>query len=501
MHKTPTLLIILDGFGLSDAVAGNAITAANTPCLDRFCLECASTALSASGEDVGLPAGQIGNSQSGHMNIGAGRVVLQDQPRIDRAIRDGSFFQNDALLRVMEHCRVQGTALHLAGLLSDGGVHSRLDHLFALLRMARDAGLNRVYLHAFLDGRNAEPYAGLDCIQRTEAVCRELGVGKIATIMGRRFAMDREGRWDLVERAYDAMVYGENGGTSPRAEDAVRESYWKGVTDEYVEPVVCDPEGTLSDQDGVIFFNYRPDRIRELCCALTEPDFDGFTRQYFALSCVSLTEYDIPGIRAAFPRQPIRNALGEYLSGLGLRQLRIAEAERYEQVTAFFNGGAATVFPGEERILIPSSGLDYSLHPEMSAAKICENCVKSIESGEYDVIVVDFANCDMVSHTGSFSAVVKAVETVDACTGRIVDAALKMGGIALITASHGNAEEMFRPDGSLQPGGTGNPVPFLLCGAGTTLRQGRLADVAPTLLDVMGLECPEEMDGKTLIEA
>ena len=503
MNKTPTTLIIMDGFGLRSEATGNAIRTAATPRLDQFFQDFAHTELSASGLDVGLPDGQMGNSEVGHTNIGAGRVVFQDLPRITKSIADGDFFQNPAYLHAMDQCLQNDTSLHLMGLLSDGGVHSHLDHLFALLRMAKDKGLTKVFIHAFLDGRDVSPTSGADFVARTVEACREIGVGRIATVMGRYYAMDRDKRWDRVEQAYDAMVYGEGATFNPVPVAAVKDSYAAGITDEFVEPVVCDSEGTISDNDSVIFFNFRPDRAREITRALVDPNFDGFTRQCFPLTFVCNTEYDatMPNVEVAFPRTSVRNGLGEYLSQMGMTQLRIAETEKYAHVTFFFNGGSETVFPGEDRVLVASPKVaTYDLQPEMSAQEVADKCVERIESGAYDVIILNFANCDMVGHTGVFDAAVKAVETVDACVGQVVDATLKMGGIAMITADHGNAEQMTEPDGSPMTAHTTNPVPFILCGAGTELRSGgRLADIAPTILDVMGLACPAEMDGKTLI--
>ena len=502
MNKTPTTLIIMDGFGLRHETEGNAVAAAATPRLEQFFQEFTHTELSASGLDVGLPARQMGNSEVGHTNIGAGRVVFQDLPRISKAIDDGSFFENPAYVRAMDACREHDSSLHLMGLLSDGGVHSHLEHLFALMKMARDRGLEKVYIHAFLDGRDVSPTSGADFVARTVEKCRELGVGKIATVMGRFYAMDRDKRWDRVEAAYDAMVYGEGAAINPVPVAAVKNAYANGVTDEFVEPVICDPDGTISDHDSVIFFNFRPDRAREITRAFVDPDFNGFTRQYFPVTFVCTTEYDatMPNVEVAYPRLSVRNGLGEYLSSMGLTQLRIAETEKYAHVTFFFNGGVETQFPGEDRVLVPSPKVaTYDLQPEMSADEVADKCVERIESGAYDVIILNFANCDMVGHTGVFDAAVRAVETVDTCVGRVVDATMKMGGIAMITADHGNAEVMTQPDGSPMTAHTTNPVPFILCGAGTELRKGRLADIAPTILDVMGLAVPEEMDGQTLI--
>ena len=501
MNKTPTTLIIMDGFGLAPAAADNAVSLANTPVLDKLFKEYAHTTLSASGLDVGLPAGQMGNSEVGHTNIGGGRVVFQDLPRISRAIEDGSFFKNEAYNKAMDDCLKNDSSLHLYGLLSDGGVHSHIEHLFALLQMAKDKGLIKVYVHCFLDGRDVSPTSGKGFVQELQDKCAQLGVGRIATVMGRYYAMDRDKRWERVQMAYDAMVYGE-GHHSSDPVAAVAESYANGVTDEFVEPVVIDPDGTISDNDSIIFFNYRPDRAREITRAIVDPDFDGFAREFFPTTYVCNTEYDasMPNVLVAWPRIAVKNGLGEYLSSMGMTQLRIAETEKYAHVTFFFNGGVEKQYPGEDRVLVPSPKVaTYDLQPEMSAVEVCDKCVERIESGAYDVIILNFANCDMVGHTGVLEAAVKAVETVDTCVGRVVDATLKMGGIAMVTADHGNAEDMKQPDGSPMTAHTTNLVPFILCGAGTELRPGRLADIAPTILDVMGLACPEEMDGKTLI--
>ena len=384
MNKTPTTLIIMDGFGLSDKTDGNAVRAASTPRLDQFFQEYAHTELSASGLDVGLPEGQMGNSEVGHTNIGAGRVVFQDLPRITKSIADGDFFTNPAYLHAISACREQNTALHLMGLLSDGGVHSHIQHLFALLKLAKDQGLERVYIHAFLDGRDVSPTSGADFVAQTVEKCRELGVGKIATVMGRYYAMDRDKRWDRVEQAYDAMVYGEAAHMNPVPVAAVKDSYAAGITDEFVEPVVCDPDGTISDNDSIIFFNFRPDRAREITRTLVDPDFDGFTRQFFPVTFVCNTEYDasMPNVEVAFPRVTVQNGLGEYLSQMGMTQLRIAETEKYAHVTFFFNGGSETVFPGEDRVLVPSPKVaTYDKQPEMSAAEVTDKCVERIESG------------------------------------------------------------------------------------------------------------------------
>ena len=503
MNKTPTTLIIMDGFGLRSESEGNAVTHASTPVLDGLLATCAHTTLSASGLDVGLPDGQMGNSEVGHTNIGGGRVVYQDLPRITRAVEDGSFFENEAYVAAMDACKAGGNTLHLYGLLSDGGVHSHNTHLWALLEMAKRRGLEKVYIHAFLDGRDVSPTSGKDFVAEAVEKCAEIGVGKIATVMGRYYAMDRDKRWDRVEQAYDAMVYGESAVSNPDPVAAVKASYAGGVTDEFVEPVVCNPDGTISDNDSVIFFNFRPDRAREITRTLVDPEFDGFTRQLFPLTFICNTEYDatMPNVEVAYPRSTVKNGLGEYLSQMGLTQLRIAETEKYAHVTFFFNGGSETQFPGEDRVLVPSPKVaTYDLQPEMSAVEVTDKCVERINSGEYDVIILNFANCDMVGHTGVYEAAVKAVETVDACVGRVVEATRAMGGIAMVTADHGNAEEMRKPDGSPMTAHTTNLVPFILVGADAKLHPGRLADIAPTILDIMGLACPPEMDGKSLIE-
>ena len=501
MNKTPTVLVIMDGFGMGNPGAGNAVFLANTPVLDRLFAENAHTTLSASGLDVGLPDGQMGNSEVGHTNIGGGRVVFQDLPRISRAIDSGEFFKNPAYNKAMDDCLQKGSSLHLYGLLSDGGVHSTVEHLWALLKMAKDKGLEKVYIHAFLDGRDVSPTSGKDFVAQCVEKCAEIGVGKIATVMGRYYAMDRDKRWERLQMAYDAMVYGEGVQNSDPV-DAVARSYENGVTDEFVEPVVCYSQGTFSNNDSIFFFNYRPDRAREITRAIVDPEFDGFPREFFPTTYVCNTEYDasMPNVLVAWPRIAVKNGLGEYLSSLGMTQLRIAETEKYAHVTFFFNGGVETQYPGEDRVLVASPKVaTYDLQPEMSACEVCDKCVERVRSGAYDVVILNFANCDMVGHTGVLEAAIKAVETVDTCVGRVVEATLKMGGIAMVTADHGNAEDMKQPNGSPMTAHTTNLVPFILCGAGTELRPGRLADIAPTILDVMGLACPEEMDGKTLI--
>ena len=503
--KTPTTLIIMDGFGLSPSSmpGDNAIAAANTPHLDQLFQENSCCRLSASGLDVGLPDGQMGNSEVGHTNIGAGRVVFQDLPRISLDIKEGRFFQNPAYVSAMDACKEKGTALHLMGLLSDGGVHSHIEHLFALLDMAKARGLTQVYVHCFLDGRDVPPTSGKGYVERLQAKLQELGVGRIATVMGRYYAMDRDSRWERLERAYAAMVYAD----APFEDDpaaAVALSYERSVTDEFMVPVVCMEDATVSEGDSIIFFNFRPDRAREITRAFVDPEFNGFSRRlgYFPVQFVCTTEYDaaMPNITVAYPREKLHNIFGEYLSHLGLTQLRIAETEKYAHVTFFFNGGEERVFPGEDRCLIPSPKVaTYDLQPEMSEPEVTAEAVCRIESGKYDVVILNFANCDMVGHTGVFSAAVKAAEAVDDGVARVVEATSKMGGVSIITADHGNAEHMLDADGSPFTAHTTNLVPCCIVGADVKLRDGRLADLAPTMLDLMGLNKPEEMTGETLI--
>ena len=501
--KTPTTLIIMDGFGLEGPSAGNAVVNAPTPNLDRIFRDFPGCRLSASGLDVGLPEGQMGNSEVGHTNMGAGRVVFQDLPHISRDIESGEFFKNPAYLEAMSNCREWGSALHLMGLLSDGGVHSHITHLFALLKMAKEQGLEKVYIHCFLDGRDVPPSSGKSYVEQLQAEIQKLGVGQIATVMGRYYAMDRDKRWDRVQKAYDAIACGE-GTFEADAAEAVQKSYDAGVTDEFVVPVVCVKNAQVRDNDSIIFFNFRPDRAREISRCFVDEDFTDIQRRtgFLSVDFVCTTEYDatLPNVTVAYPHQKLVNTFGEYISKLGLTQLRIAETEKYAHVTFFFNGGVEEVFPGEDRCLIPSPKVaTYDLQPEMSAYQVTEEAVKRIESGAYDVVILNFANCDMVGHTGVYDAACKAVSTVDECVNRVVEATSKMGGVSLITADHGNAERMSDANGEPFTAHTTNLVPFYIVGASVQLRDGRLADIAPTMLDVMGLACPEEMDGKTLI--
>ncbi len=503
MKKIPTALLVLDGLGLAASCEFNAVSRAYTPVLDRLFAECPNTTLSASGLDVGLPEGQIGNSEVGHTNIGAGRVVFQILPLISNKIKDGSFFENKAYAEAMDACIKEKSALHLMGLLSDGGVHSHITHLFALLEMAKRRGVPEVFIHAFLDGRDVPPSSGADYMRELVDKCKELGIGKVATVQGRFYVMDRDKRWDRVEKGYSAMVYGE-GIQNPDPVAAIEESYAKNITDEFVEPVVC-CDGKIKAGDSVIFFNFRPDRAREITYALNCEDFDGFERRngFFPLHYVCTARYDekLNKLPVAFPPEEIEDTFGEYISKLGLTQLRIAETEKYAHVTFFFNGGVEKTFPGEDRILVPSPKQfpTYDLIPEMSAYEVADKCAEAIRSGKYDVVICNLANCDMVGHTGVLSAAVKAVETVDACVGRITQAVSDMGGVILITADHGNADCMVDENGEPHTAHTTNPVPFIICGADVKLRNGRLADIVPTMLELMGIDKPEKMTGESLI--
>jgi 2,3-bisphosphoglycerate-independent phosphoglycerate mutase len=512
LSKRPVALLILDGFGYNPSETGNAIKAARTPNIDRLRQAFPHTLIHTSGMDVGLPDGQMGNSEVGHTNIGAGRIVYQELTRITKADQDGDFARNPALAAALDNCRGNGKSLHLFGLLSDGGVHSHNTHLYALLRLAGEAGLNKVYVHAFFDGRDVPPDSALAFTRELLAEMKTIGTGSLATLMGRYYAMDRDNRWERVEKAYRAMVCGEG----VLAEDplaAVEASYAAGVMDEFVLPTVItqngQPAATISSGDSVIFFNFRPDRAREITRAFMQPDFSGFAlpEGRFPLTYVTLTQYDrtfdsYPGLLVAWRPDNLDNTFGEYISGLGLTQLRIAETEKYPHVTFFFNGGAEKEYPGEDRCLIPSPKVaTYDLQPEMSAYPVAAEAVKRVQSGQYDVIILNFANCDMVGHTGFFDAAVKAVETVDSCVGQVVDAILAAGGIALVTADHGNAEQMIDPEsGGPFTAHTTLPVELIIAGAGDlTLKKGRLADLAPTMLSLMELAVPAEMSGQTLV--
>ena len=505
--KKPLLLCIMDGFGLNPSDKGNAVHMAKTPNLDRYFAQYPNTTLDASGLAVGLPDGQMGNSEVGHTNIGAGRIVYQELTRITKSIADGDFFQNEALLAAVENCKAHNSALHIMGLLSDGGVHSHNGHIYAAIDLAKRAGLTKVYLHCFLDGRDVPPSSGKDYVLALENEMSRIGVGRIATVMGRYYAMDRDNRWDRVEKAYAAMTRGI-GEHTDFAADAVQKSYDNEITDEFVIPAVVTengaPVGMITENDSVLFCNFRPDRAREITRTFVDPAFDGFAREYFPIHFVCMTQYDktMPNVQVAFAPQTLANTFGEYISSKGLSQLRIAETEKYAHVTFFFNGGVEAPYEGEDRCVIPSPKVaTYDLKPEMSAPEVAAECVKRIESGKYDVVILNFANCDMVGHTGVFEAAVKAVEAVDTCVDQVVTAVLNAGGCAFITADHGNAEKMMNPDGTPFTAHTTNVVPFVAVGCGDVkLREGGcLADIAPTMLPYIGLPVPAEMTGKSII--
>ena len=499
------VLIIMDGYGLAAPSRGNAIYVAETPNLDRLFAENPHTTLQASGLDVGLPEGQMGNSEVGHTNMGAGRVVFQILPKMTQEIQNGKFFQNPVYIKAMEDAKQNGKALHVMGLMSDGGVHSHLTHVFAILDMAKQRGVEKVYVHCFLDGRDVPPTSGAGFVRQLKEKCDALGNAKIATVQGRFWGMDRDKRWDRVEKGYNAIVCGE-GVQDPDPVHAVEASYANGKTDEFVEPVVCCADGQINRGDSVIFMNFRPDRAREMTWALNLEDFDGFERKkkVFPLSYVCTAQYDeaLP-LPIAYPPEVIENTLGDYVSSLGYKQFRVAETEKYAHVTFFFNGGVEKETEGEVRCLVPSPKEypTYDLIPEMSAVKVCDKVVEAIASDEYGLIVCNFANCDMVGHTGVMEAAVKAVQTVDACIGRIMaEVAKHPDTVLLVTADHGNADVMFdEATGKVNTAHTTNPVPFAVCEKGITLHPGRLADIAPTILHVMGLEQPKEMTGECLI--
>ena len=504
--KQPLALIILDGFGCREETKGNAIAAARTPHLDRLMASCPHTRIGASGMDVGLPDGQMGNSEVGHTNIGAGRIVYQELTRITKSFDEGEALGNPALTAAMENARRPGQALHLMGLLSDGGVHSHIRHLYGLMEMARRFAVERVYLHCFMDGRDVPPTSGIEFIAALQQKIKELGLGQIATVSGRYYAMDRDNRWERVKLAYDAIVNGE-GNKDPDPVAVMQKSYGAGVTDEFIVPTVVTEGAGIKAGDSVIFFNFRPDRARELTRTLVDPDFAGFEREkgFFPLTYICMTQYDatMPNVEVAYRPESLTNTLGEYLSRLGKTQLRIAETEKYAHVTFFFNGGVEAPYEGEDRVLIPSPKVaTYDLQPEMSAYAVTDEAVRRIESGRYDVIILNYANCDMVGHTGVFEAAVKAVEAVDTCLGRLLAALEKAGGRAFLTADHGNADQMADENGAPFTAHTTNPVPFVAIGFGDVkLRSGgRLADIAPTMLQAMGLPQPEEMTGRSLLE-
>lgn len=509
----PTMLLIMDGYGLSDDSYGNAIAQAKKPALDEIFNKYPWTRLSASGEAVGLPEGQMGNSEVGHLNIGAGRIVYQDLTRITKAIKDKSFFENKALNDAMDHVIKGDTTLHIFGLLSDGGVHSHIEHLFALLDMAKEKGVKKVSVHCFLDGRDVPPRCAEKYIESLQIRMSQIGLGRIATISGRYYAMDRDKRWDRVEKAYDAMTLG-TGFDSATGCAAVDAAYSRDENDEFVVPtVITDPEenggkpSTVDDGDSIIMFNFRPDRAREITRAFVDPDFDGFERKKTVndLKYVCMTEYDatMPNVELAFPPEMLTNTLGEYVSSLGLKQLRIAETEKYAHVTFFFNGGVEEANPGEDRILVPSPKVaTYDLQPEMSAYTVTEKVLEQIAADKYDLIILNFANADMVGHTGIIPAAVKAIETLNACVPRIVDAILDKGGQILLTADHGNADVMLDHDGNVVTAHSLNKVPLVHIAADPVALKdgGKLADIAPTMLTLMDIPVPAEMTGNVLID-
>ena len=523
--KKPVVLCIFDGFGwVPEETYGNAIVAANTPNIDKVMSECPHTTIGASGLDVGLPDGQMGNSEVGHTNIGAGRIVYQELTRISKSIEDSDFFENEAFRKAIENCKKNNSALHLMGLLSDGGVHSHNTHLYGLLKLAKREGLEKVYVHGILDGRDVPPTSGIEYVRQLLNFMKAEGVGRLATLIGRFYAMDRDNRWERVEKAYNAFVKGEGVHMADPIK-ALELSYdtvdsdGKNLTDEFVMPTViaceaecdgrCDycereDDGRVHENDSIIFFNFRPDRAREITRAFVDPEVTGFDHDWFPVFYVCMTQYDatMPNVEVAFKPQSLENTLGEYLAKNHMTQLRIAETEKYAHVTFFFNGGVETVNEGEDRILIPSPKVTtYDLKPEMSAYEVTDKLVEAVLSDKYNVIIINYANCDMVGHTGVFEAALKAVETVDTCFGSLMEAVDKMGGAILLTADHGNSDKMYEPDGSPFTAHTTNPVPFAVIGAGDVkLRAGgRLCDLSPTILKLLELPQPPEMTGESLI--
>lgn len=511
MSKKPTVLMILDGYGLNEKTEGNAVAEGKTPVMDKLMAECPFVKGNASGMAVGLPDGQMGNSEVGHLNMGAGRIVYQELTRITKEIQDGDFFKNEALLHAVRNAKENGSALHMFGLLSDGGVHSHNTHLYGLLELAKREGLEKVYVHCFLDGRDTPPASGKDFVQQLSDEMKKIGVGEIATVMGRYYAMDRDNRWDRVELAYNAMVKG-SGQTAECGVCAVEQSYKEGTNDEFVLPTVIQKDGApvavIKDKDSVIFFNFRPDRAREISRAFCCDEFDGFAREKkLDLTYVCFTEYDetIPNKEVAFHKVSITNTFGEFLAANKKTQARIAETEKYAHVTFFFNGGIEEPNEGEDRILVKSPKVaTYDLKPEMSAYEVCDKLVEAIKSCKYDMIIINFANPDMVGHTGIENAAIKAVEAVDECVGKAVEALKSVDGQMFICADHGNAEQLVDyGTGAPFTAHTTNPVPFILVNydSAYTLREGGcLADIAPTLIEMMGMEQPKEMTGKSLLQ-
>ena len=507
--KKPVMLMILDGFGLTDKVDGNAVKAAYKPNFDKLYANYPHTQLGASGLDVGLPEGQMGNSEVGHLNIGAGRIIYQELTRITKDINEGNYLKNEAFNIAMDEALKNGTSLHFLGLLSNGGVHSHINHLKGLLKMAKDKGLSKVYVHAFLDGRDVPPSSAVTFVKEIESYMNEIHVGKIATVSGRYYAMDRDKRWERVQLAYDALV-NSKGEKADSAVEAIEKSYSDNKTDEFVLPTVIyeddKPIASIKSGDSVIFFNYRPDRAREITRAINDKVFDGFKRETLKLTYVCLTQYDktIEGVHVAYKPESYENTLGEYISSKGLNQLRIAETEKYAHVTFFFNGGVEAPNKGEDRALIQSPKVaTYDLQPEMSAYEVTDTLLKKIDEDKYDMIILNFANPDMVGHTGVFEAAKKAIEAVDVCLGKVVDKILEKDGSVFITADHGNAEIMIDySTGTPMTAHTTDPVPFIFVSkdAKEMRESGILADIAPTMLTEMGLEIPKEMTGKSLIK-
>ncbi len=508
MKDKLTMLMILDGFGENKEEKANAVKLANTPNIDKLMKTCPTTDIHTSGLDVGLPEGQMGNSEVGHTNIGAGRIVYQELTRITKSIEEGDFFNNEEFIAAIENCKKYNSKLHIMGLLSSGGVHSHIRHLFGLLELAKRRDFEDVYVHCFMDGRDTAPSSGESFISELEEKMKEKGVGKIATITGRFYAMDRDKRWQRVEKAYNALVRGE-GEKATSAIGAIESSYQKEIFDEFIEPTVIvngeTPVATIGKHDSVIFYNYRPDRAREITRTLVDKEFKEFeVEKDLDLYYICMTSYDetMPNVHIAFKKEELKNTFGGYISKHGLTQLRIAETEKYAHVTFFFNGGEEKQYPGEDRILVPSPKVEtYDLKPEMSAYEVTDKVVEAINSKKYDCIILNYANPDMVGHTGVLEAAIKAIETIDECVGRVVKAINNQDGVLLITADHGNAEQMIDyKTGEPHTAHTTNPVPLILVGMeNAKLREGRLADLAPTMLDIMNLEKPAEMTGESLI--
>ncbi|WFD11271.1 2,3-bisphosphoglycerate-independent phosphoglycerate mutase [Tepidibacter hydrothermalis] len=505
--KKPTALIILDGWGINNSDLGNAINKAKTPNMDEYIKKYPYTSIKTSGQYVGLPEGQMGNSEVGHLNIGAGRIVYQELTRITKSIEDGDLFKNEELLKAMNNSKENNKNLHIMGLLSDGGVHSHIDHLKGLLEFAKKEGLEKVYVHAILDGRDTDPKSAVKYIDEIEEYMKEIGVGKIATVSGRYYSMDRDKRWERIELGYNSMVLSQ-GETANSAKEAVEKAYNDNKTDEFVLPTVVleddKPIAKIEENDSIVFFNFRPDRARQITRSIASKEFDGFKRDYIDTVFVCMTQYDITidEVNIAFKPQKLSNTLGEYLSSKSIKQLRIAETEKYAHVTFFFNGGVEDPNKGEDRCLIPSPKVaTYDLKPEMSAYEVTENLLQRLDEDKYDFIVLNYANPDMVGHTGVVDAAVKAVETIDECLGKIIDKIVSLGGNAIITADHGNAEYMCDENGNTVTAHSTNEVPCIfVTNEDVKLRDGgRLCDLAPTLLDNMNIEKPEEMTGNSLL--